>query len=124
MALRWLWGGYPLAINTLRGGFDVALGDFAPVLLLECVGFASAFGGLLHMKAPASLSHPNPSRHLKIRWDERVCSAGSSQNTVLAKFALPTRVVPYSKTLAATSPLWGSSLCASWSGVRAVKTTG
>ena len=28
MALGWLWGRNPLAINTLSGGFDVALGGF------------------------------------------------------------------------------------------------
>jgi hypothetical protein len=28
MALGWLWGAYPLAINTLWSGFDVALGGF------------------------------------------------------------------------------------------------
>jgi hypothetical protein len=29
VALGWLWGAYQLAINTLCGGFDVALGGFA-----------------------------------------------------------------------------------------------
>jgi hypothetical protein len=31
VALRWLWGAYPLAINTHLGGFDVALGGFVRV---------------------------------------------------------------------------------------------
>jgi hypothetical protein len=41
VALGWLWGAYPLAINTLWGGFDVALGGFAASFAF-CI-FHSAF---------------------------------------------------------------------------------
>ena len=76
MALRWLWGGYPLAINTLWGGIDVALGglrDLRPRFLLSAFCFrfgrpcrvfqgsrfevqGSIFG--LYYKSPESNSPP------------------------------------------------------------------
>jgi hypothetical protein len=40
VALRWLWGAYPLAINTLWGGFDVALGgDFNSSFIIHPSSF-------------------------------------------------------------------------------------
>jgi hypothetical protein len=47
VALRWLWSGYPLAINTLRGGFEVALGGFETLAAKAPGGAVSwLYGGL------------------------------------------------------------------------------
>jgi hypothetical protein len=42
VALRWLWGRNALAINTLWGGFDVALGGFAqPISAFQHFSFSA-----------------------------------------------------------------------------------